>query len=119
MLIAAAVSCRTGAAEACACAVDADLGGGVIKQRIARESGGRSGGFRTLVPGRQEIWRYSFTDLPVGLMQKQRTAIRCHAATVEPGHNPAPSEAFKLQLSCCTVCVCVAMGVGSSVYVNG
>ena len=29
--------------------VDADLGGGVIKQRIARKGGGRSGGFRAIV----------------------------------------------------------------------
>jgi hypothetical protein len=29
--------------------IDADLGGGVIKQRIAREGGGKSGGFRTIV----------------------------------------------------------------------
>ena len=29
--------------------VDADLGGGVIKQRIARQGEGRSGGFRALV----------------------------------------------------------------------
>ena len=29
--------------------VDADLGGGVIKQRVARKGGGRSGGFRTIV----------------------------------------------------------------------
>ncbi|MDE2791320.1 MAG: type II toxin-antitoxin system RelE/ParE family toxin [Paracoccaceae bacterium] len=29
--------------------IDADLGGGVIKQRIARQGGGRSGGFRTIV----------------------------------------------------------------------
>ena len=29
--------------------VDADLGGGVIKQRIARKGGGRSRGFRTIV----------------------------------------------------------------------
>ena len=29
--------------------VDADLGGGVIKQRIARRGRGRSGGFRTIV----------------------------------------------------------------------
>ena len=29
--------------------VDADLGGGVIKQRIAREGEGRSGGFRAIV----------------------------------------------------------------------
>ena len=29
--------------------IDANLGGGVIKQRIARKGGGRSGGFRTIV----------------------------------------------------------------------
>jgi hypothetical protein len=29
--------------------VDADLGGGVIKQRVARPGGGRSGGYRTLI----------------------------------------------------------------------
>ena len=29
--------------------IDADLGGGVIKQRIARKGGGRPGGFRTIV----------------------------------------------------------------------
>src|ERR1700751_3373015 len=29
--------------------VDADLGGGVIKQRVARPGQGRSGGFRTLI----------------------------------------------------------------------
>ncbi len=35
--------------RACAGLIDADLGGGVIKQRIARKGGGRSGGFRTIV----------------------------------------------------------------------
>ncbi len=29
--------------------MDADLGGGVIKQRIARRGGGKSGGFRTTI----------------------------------------------------------------------
>ena len=29
--------------------IDADLGSGVIKQRIARKGGGRSGGYRTIV----------------------------------------------------------------------
>jgi hypothetical protein len=29
--------------------LDADLGGGVIKQRVARAGGGKSGGFRTLI----------------------------------------------------------------------
>lgn len=28
---------------------DADLGGGVFKQRIARDGGGKSGGFRTVI----------------------------------------------------------------------
>ena len=29
--------------------VDADLGGGLIKQRVARSGEGRSGGFRTII----------------------------------------------------------------------
>ena len=35
--------------------IDADLGGGVIKQRIARKGGGRSGGFRTIVLFRRGV----------------------------------------------------------------
>lgn len=34
--------------------LDADLGGGVIKQRVARSGGGKSGGFRTLILFRME-----------------------------------------------------------------
>ena len=37
------------ATNAVAGRVDADLGGGVIKQRIARRGGGKSGGFRTIL----------------------------------------------------------------------
>jgi len=33
--------------------IDADLGGGVIKQRVARPGQGRSGGYRTLIFFRQ------------------------------------------------------------------
>lgn len=43
--------------------VDADLGGGVIKQRIARKGGGRSGGFRTIVlfrRGERAFFVYGF-----------------------------------------------------------
>ena len=29
--------------------IDADMGGGVVKQRIARPGGGKSGGFRTII----------------------------------------------------------------------
>ena len=34
--------------------IDADLSGGVIKQRIARKGGGRSGGFRLIVLFRRD-----------------------------------------------------------------
>jgi hypothetical protein len=34
--------------------IDADLGGGLIKQRVAREGRGKSGGYRTLVFFRHE-----------------------------------------------------------------
>ncbi len=33
--------------------VDADLGGGLVKQRIARQGQGKSGGFRTLIAYRR------------------------------------------------------------------
>jgi hypothetical protein len=29
--------------------IDADLGGGVVKQRVARQGAGKSGGFRTII----------------------------------------------------------------------
>lgn len=41
------------AARLAAGRIDAELGGGVIKQRIARRDQGRSGGFRTIILFRQ------------------------------------------------------------------
>jgi hypothetical protein len=38
---------------------DADLGGGVIKMRVARPDGGRSGGYRTLIYFRAGRERFS------------------------------------------------------------
>jgi len=40
---------RGAVAEAESGLVDADLGGGVVKQRVAREGAGKSGGFRTII----------------------------------------------------------------------
>ena len=43
--------------------VDADLGGGVLKQRIARAGGGKSGGFRTIVlfrAGARAVFAHGF-----------------------------------------------------------
>ena len=42
---------------------DADLGGGVFKQRIARSGSGKSGGFRTILffrEGRHSFFAYGF-----------------------------------------------------------
>ena len=44
--------------------IDADLGGGVIKQRIARPSEGKSGGFRSIVllrAGEKAFFVYGFS----------------------------------------------------------
>lgn len=40
---------RAAAVEVAAGEHDADLGGGVFKQRVARRGGGKSGGFRTII----------------------------------------------------------------------
>jgi hypothetical protein len=43
--------------------IDADLGSGIIKQRVAREGQGRSGGYRMLVafrPGARAVFLYAF-----------------------------------------------------------
>lgn len=43
--------------------IDADLGGGLVKQRLPRQGGGRSGGFRAVIVFRSEdraIFVYGF-----------------------------------------------------------
>jgi hypothetical protein len=43
--------------------IDADLGGGVIKQRVARDGKGKSGGFRTMIlfrTGTRAFFVYGF-----------------------------------------------------------
>ena len=43
--------------------VDADLGGGVVKQRVARDGQGKSGGYRTILllkHGQRAIFAYGF-----------------------------------------------------------
>lgn len=44
-------------------AVDADLGGGLIKQRVARKGGGKRGGYRTVLAyhaGERAVFLYGF-----------------------------------------------------------
>jgi len=45
--------------------VDADLGGGLIKQRVARQGRGRSGGYRALIAYRLGRRRVSRAQLKV------------------------------------------------------
>ena len=43
--------------------VDADMGGGLIKQRVARTGGGKRGGFRTLIAyhiGKRAVFLFGF-----------------------------------------------------------
>ncbi|MDR3474085.1 MAG: type II toxin-antitoxin system RelE/ParE family toxin [Devosia sp.] len=56
-------SLREAVARAMRGLIDADLGGGVIKQRVARPGAGRSGGFRTLLAfraGDVAVFLYGF-----------------------------------------------------------
>lgn len=53
--------------------IDADLGGGVIKQRIARPNEGKSGGFRSIVlfrPGDKAFFVYGFSKSARGNIRK-------------------------------------------------
>ena len=60
--------------------IDADLGGGVIKQRIARQGQGRSGGFRAIVlfrRGERSFFVYGFAKSARGnLRQDELKAFR-------------------------------------------
>jgi hypothetical protein len=51
--------------------VDADLGGGVIKQRVPRKGQGRSGGYRTLIAYRSS----DFAVFLFGFAKKERGNI--------------------------------------------
>lgn len=56
-------SLRTAIKRAGRGSIDADLGGGLIKQRIARQGQGRSGGFRMIVAYREAdraVFLYGF-----------------------------------------------------------
>lgn len=64
---------------------DADLGGGVFKQRIAREGGGKSGGFRTIIlfkVGGHSFFVYGFAkNEKANVTPKELKALKRLAAT--------------------------------------
>jgi hypothetical protein len=60
--------------------IDANLGGGVLKQRLAREGGGRSGGFRAIVffrSGDRAVFAHGFAKKDRGnITQKESGALK-------------------------------------------
>lgn len=66
--------------------IDADLGNGVIKQRIARPGAGRSGGFRTLLlyrQGERAFFVYGFAkSRQSNISRAERDAFRKAASHV-------------------------------------
>lgn len=66
--------------------IAADLGGGVIKQRVARDGGGKSGGFRTLIlfrAGDRSVFMHGFAKNAKGNIDEfELTALRKLASAV-------------------------------------
>ncbi|WP_369412025.1 type II toxin-antitoxin system RelE/ParE family toxin [Hephaestia mangrovi] len=63
--------------------IDADLGGGVIKQRVARPGKGKSGGYRTLILFRRDdraIFAFGFTKARQANISKADLALLREAA---------------------------------------
>jgi hypothetical protein len=63
--------------------VDADLGGGVIKQRVARPGKGKSGGYRTLIlfrRGDRAIFAFGFAKSAQANISKADLALLKDAA---------------------------------------
>lgn len=64
--------------------VDADLGGGVIKQRVARTGQGKSGGYRTLILFRQgdrAIFAFGFAKSAQANITKADLALLRNSAS--------------------------------------
>jgi hypothetical protein len=63
--------------------IDADLGGGVIKQRVARPGAGKSGGYRTLILYRaaeRAVFAYGFAKNDLGnIDEKDVTRLKALA----------------------------------------
>ena len=70
--------------------IDADLGGGVIKQRVARPGKGKSGGYRTLILYRQgdrAIFAFGFAKSAQANISKADLALLKDTAAEALGWN--------------------------------
>lgn len=65
--------------------IDADLGGGVIKQRVVRQGQGRSGGYRTIIAfrsGDRSIFMYGFAKNSKANLSDDELEVYRRLATV-------------------------------------
>lgn len=75
--------------------VDADLGGGVVKQRVSRPRQGRSGGYRTIVlyrPGTRAVFAFGYAksrkdDLEPDELEAYRELAKVYLALSEQAIN--------------------------------
>lgn len=76
--------------------MDADLGGGLIKQRVARAGAGRSGGYRVMVfyrAGNRAVFVYGFAKSDRVNLGRDEVATFQAAAKVVLGLSPAQMAA--------------------------
>ncbi|WP_043692238.1 type II toxin-antitoxin system RelE/ParE family toxin [Luteibacter sp. 9133] len=79
--------------------VDADLGGALYKKRIAREGGGKRGGYRTLLAaqmGSRYVFLHGFlkSDVP-NVTSSEKRALQCLGYTVLSMSTKAVAQALK------------------------
>ncbi len=65
--------------------IDADLGSGLIKQRIARQGGGKSGGYRSILvfrSGERAIFVFAFAKSTKASLSAAELKVYCKAASI-------------------------------------
>lgn len=75
--------------------IDADLGGGVIKQHIARQGQGRSGGYRSIIlfkQGGRAFFVYAFAKNDRENIDRRELAEMKELATIMLAYSPAQIE---------------------------
>lgn len=79
--------------------VDADYGGGLVKKRIARDGGGKSGGFRSIIAYRSEsrtVFMYCFAKSDKANLSQSEVAAYKTAASLYLGFSASQiDEAVK------------------------
>ena len=79
--------------------IDADLGGGVIKQRVARAGGGKRSGFRTIICYRKAnraVFVHGFAKSGVANLTPLEAEVYKALAVIVLGHSNAELKALSI-----------------------